>query len=86
MYLTEKDEYKHNTTTRCQHCDVLLTWDAPIKTRGVRHHDHFKQPIFATDSNGKRKLVAGNYIGTICSGCNLLLTNKRSCMKVKMHN
>ena len=86
MYLTEKDEYEHNTTARCQHCDVLLTWDAPIKTRGVRHHDHFKQPIFTTDENGKRELVAGNYFATICSGCNLLLTNKRSCMKVKMHN
>ena len=77
MYLTEKDEFEHDTTTKCNHCSVQLTWDAPIKTRGVRHHDYHKHPIFETDSNGERKLVEGNYITTICSGCNLLLTNKR---------
>ena len=86
MYLTEDDEFDADTTTHCVHCDVELTWDAACKTRGVKHHDHFKQPKLGPILNGKTQVEKGNYIETICSGCNLLLTNKRHQMSVMMHN
>ena len=86
MYLTEDDEFNANTTTHCIHCGVELTWDVTCRTRSVKHHDHCKLPLIGTSSNGKRKILSGNYIATICNACNLVLTNKRRRMNIMMHN
>ena len=51
-------------------------------SRGVRHHDHMKEPEF--DSVGN--LVIGNYIATVCHNCNARLTNKRTTLNCYMHN
>ena len=68
------------------HCGVCLTWDLTCKSHAVKHHDHCKQPVFKTDSNGKKTLIEGSYLATICKACNLVLTNKRDRMNVMMHN
>merc|ERR1712082_602344 len=86
MFLTEEDEFDANTTTHCVHCGVRLTWDLTCNSRAVKHHNHCKQTVFKTDSNGKRTLKEGNYVATICNACNLVLTNKRVRMNVMLHN
>ena len=57
MFLTEEDEFDADTTTHCIHCGVLLTWDLTC--------NYCKQPVFKTDSNGKKTLIEGNYLATI---------------------
>ena len=54
-------------------------------TRATKHHDHTLAPIYTNLPNGERYLQVGNYIATICSGCNLKLTNKRKTMNVYLH-